>query len=112
LIAIAVSPESVVIHNFHVVSSVRLPNETNAKLIVDTNAMLACAVSFQSLQAIPGRNAQVANVNGSFQLIELSAGGKCPSPAPASASLKEVLCIRIPEALNHPGQVYNVTRTM
>jgi len=44
----------VVIHNFHVVRSVRFPPRTDAKLVINPYAVLAFAVSHQRFQPIAG----------------------------------------------------------
>ena len=48
-----------VVHNFHVQRIFALPAETNAPLIVHTDAMLPVAVAFQGFQTVAVRRAQV-----------------------------------------------------
>jgi hypothetical protein len=50
---------SVVIHDFYVVCPICLPTETDAKLIVDPDAVLTFSVSYQCFQSIGRRNPQV-----------------------------------------------------
>jgi hypothetical protein len=52
--------------------SVYLPDKTNAVLIVDSDAVLAHAVPLQCFQTIPRRDAQFAQVDGRFNLIQLA----------------------------------------
>ena len=50
---------SVVIDDLDVMRIAVVPAETDAPLVVDADAVLAIAVSFQCLQAVAGRYAQV-----------------------------------------------------
>jgi hypothetical protein len=67
----------VVIRDLDFVRPVNLPDEADAILIVDSDAVLADAVALQRFQPVTRRDAQVAQVDGCFNLVQL-----------ASASLK------------------------
>ena len=49
---ISLTPFLVVIHDFYVVCSIRFPAETDAKLIIDSDAVLTSAISRERLQMI------------------------------------------------------------
>ena len=63
-----------VINNLHLVRAA-IPNETDAPLIVDPNAVLALPLASQSLQAIAGRFLQRVQAWRSVQLTKLASGG-------------------------------------
>lgn len=95
-----------VIDNLNVVRAVSLPDEADAILIVDADAVLARAIPFQSLQPIAGRNTEVIQRVGRFHLIELperDGGESCESAA--CARKKQIGRLRIPEADNHEERV-------
>jgi hypothetical protein len=48
------------------------PSEADTPLIVDSNAHLPCAVSFQSLEPITGRVAQILNRGCGIKLPEFA----------------------------------------
>jgi hypothetical protein len=62
----------VVIRDLYSVRSVHLPDKADAVLIVDSDAVLARAVPFQRFEAITGRHAQIAQIDGRFNLIQLA----------------------------------------
>jgi hypothetical protein len=49
----------VVICNLYVLGAAIAPNETQAPLIVDTNAILTFAIPFQGFEPVSGWNAQI-----------------------------------------------------
>jgi hypothetical protein len=49
----------VVVHNFNVLRPPLRPAETDAKLIVDADAMLALPISLERLKAVAWRNAEI-----------------------------------------------------
>lgn len=53
-----------VINNFYVVNISIFPNETDAPLVVDANAMLPISVTAKALQAITWWCRQVAQLDG------------------------------------------------
>jgi hypothetical protein len=48
-----------VVHDLDILRPSLRPTEAKAKLIVNTDAMLTRAITFQSFQSISGRNSQV-----------------------------------------------------
>ena len=65
------SRTSVVIDDFHVVGVGFLPPEANPPLIVDSNAVLPCAIAPQGLQAIARWHSQISQPIGDLELAEL-----------------------------------------
>jgi hypothetical protein len=59
----------VVIHNFYVVRSMRVPSETDAKLIIDSHAILPFPIRRKGLQVVARRNPQIFKL---LHQIELS----------------------------------------
>lgn len=94
-----------VVDDFHIVGVAIPPNETDAILIIDSDAMLALALAVQSLQPVSGRNIQIIQRHGGMQQKKLL---QCPhfqiggNPS-ASPRLPKLLRIRIPEACYHEG---------
>jgi hypothetical protein len=50
------------------------PSEANSVLVIDTNAALSRAVSFQHLQAVRGRRCQIAKLFGAVDLDQPAEG--------------------------------------
>ena len=92
-----------VVDDFHIVGVAIPPNEADAILIIDSDAVLAFALAVQSLQPVSGRNIQIIQRHGGMQQEELL---QCPhfqiggNPS-ASPRLPKLLRIRIPEACYH-----------
>mgnify|MGYP007100546022 CR=1 FL=1 len=51
-----------VVHNFNISCFIRNPFETNTPLVIDTNAILTCAVTFQLFQPITGNGLNILQV--------------------------------------------------
>jgi hypothetical protein len=92
---------SMVVRNLHLVSPVSLPDKANTVLIVDKDAVLADAVSLQSLKPVAGREAQVTQIGGGLDLVQLAAGNltnRCPAftkPVSKSFLVSSSLKLRI-----------------
>ena len=56
-----------VVYDFHIVGVAVPPNEADAILIIDTDAVLALALAMQSLQPVSGRNIQIIQGYGGMQ---------------------------------------------
>ena len=103
----------VVVGNLYLISSVNLPDKANAVLFVDSDAMLPGAVAFECFQTIARRNAQIAQVNRRFNLVQPADCNRLNGrPSPTESRLKELLRICVLEALDHRLQFYNVPRYM
>jgi len=91
------------VDDFHIVGVDVPPPEADVILIIDSDAVLALALTVQSLQPVSGRNIQIIQRHGSMQQEELLQRphfqiGWNPS---ASPRLPKLLRIRIPEACYH-----------
>jgi hypothetical protein len=63
---------SMVVRDLHFVSPIGPPDKADTVLIVDADAVLTGAVSLQSLKPVAGREAQIAQIGCSFDLVELA----------------------------------------
>jgi hypothetical protein len=61
-----------IVDNLHVVSVAFSPHKTDTPLVVDTDAMLPFAVSFQWMKSIAPRHAQIHQTFGSVQHQQFS----------------------------------------
>jgi hypothetical protein len=57
----------VIVHDLNLVGIAVLPAKANSPLIIDTNAVLAGAVTGQFLQAVSRRNPQIGQILGSVK---------------------------------------------
>ena len=64
----------VVIHNFNLIGSGIRPKETDAILVVDSDAMLPLSISNQRFQPITRRNSQFVQCGYGIKLVEFSSG--------------------------------------
>jgi hypothetical protein len=64
----------VIVHDLYVVRVAVSPNEADAVLVVDPNAVLSLAISPQLLESITGRDPEIANVGGGVQYEKLAVG--------------------------------------
>jgi hypothetical protein len=53
-----------IIHNLNLENIAFAPNETNTKLIVHPNAVLALSITFQSLKVIAWKDCKIAQLIG------------------------------------------------
>jgi len=71
-ISIALLCLGVVVGDLDILGVTLGPSEANSPLIVDPNAHLPCAVSFQSFESITGWIAQVLNCGCGIELAEFA----------------------------------------
>lgn len=99
-----------IIHDHDVFSTYVRPTEAKAKLLVNTNAVLAFAVSFQSFQSISRRNSQIVELARDLQLPQLaSRHGRDIRKSPDTRALGKCLRIGTLKRLDH-GANSNVPR--
>src|SRR5439155_20273186 len=98
---------SVVVCDLNFVGIATLPAETDAKLIVDSNAVLALAIPMQPFESIARRNGQLGAVLDLIDLSELAASRR-PDRGRANAassggvgSIENVLCALIVKRSYH-----------
>lgn len=91
-----------IIRDLYVVGPVFAPEETNAVLIVNPDAVLSFAISSQRFEAISWRDPQIIQSGGGMNHIELSSRDRCNArPAAAFPLAKELGRIVVFEALDH-----------
>jgi len=85
------------------------PSEADPPSIVDTNAVPALPVTFQSLKSVAGRNSQVLQNSNPVKIQQL------PSRRPLKGLesnhwpvVKELLCVFVFEGLDHYGSIVRV----
>lgn len=61
-----------VVSDFDIFSAIVGPHETDAVLIVDTNTVLPLAVTAQCFKSVSRRNAQIQELRGGIDVVELS----------------------------------------
>jgi hypothetical protein len=61
----------VVVHDLHIISVPIVPNEADAILIVDPDAVLSPAVARERLEPITRKRPQVAELSSGVQLLQL-----------------------------------------
>jgi hypothetical protein len=93
----------VVVRNFYFMRSIILPCEAHSKLIVDSDAVLAASVALKFFEAISRWDAQVVEVDGCLNLIQLAQCNRFYIvPATVLPAREEFVSVDIFEALNHP----------
>ena len=65
---------SVVVYDFDILHPVVGPDEAESKLVVDADGVLAVPITPERLEPIAGGNAEVSQVPGEVQLLELTEG--------------------------------------
>src|SRR5437868_7735775 len=98
----------VIIHDFHLSRAVCCPAETDPKLVVNANAMLALAFTLERFQSIARRSAQKAERFRRVKLGELANGdpGDRAEP-PALSAFKQRLSVGATETADHSS--HNIT---
>ena len=79
------------------------PSKTDSPLSVDADAVLSSTITFQLLESVRRRNAEVVECRRRIHHSELSEGNALHVRAQSldRLSMKEALCVSIPETLNH-----------
>jgi hypothetical protein len=62
----------VVVHNLYIFRACVGPTEADSVLIVDSDAVLAEAITFQCFKTVARRNAQILQHSGNLELSKLS----------------------------------------
>jgi hypothetical protein len=97
----------VVVDDFNVVGITVPPGETDPPTLVDADAVLACPVAGQLLQAIARGNTQVIEALGVVDHAKLpvrqllDVGGKTRGPLPG----EDMSGLPIPDRLDHDGSI-------
>lgn len=95
-----------VINNFNLLGMAIDPNEANAPLVVDADAVLSSAVAAQSFQPIARRYTQKVKIRCGMYLLQFPYRHGCNVCKPRYPSpVKQQFGIRVAEALNHDNIV-------
>lgn len=93
-----------IVHDLDVFGPRVRPMEAKAELIVNTNAVLACAVSFQGFQSIARRNSQIIELARDLQLPQFaSCHSRDVRESPDMRPFGKRLCIGTSKRLDHEG---------
>jgi hypothetical protein len=96
----------VVIDDFDVISPILLPYKTNAKLIVDTDAVLTAPVSLHWLQHISRRITEIVQTGCRIHPVEFSPSHALnASPSPTGPQLSQFRRVVVFETPNHDNMV-------
>ena len=100
-----------VVDDLHIVGISVTPDKADAPLIVDANAVLPSAVTFERFQVITRGRGQITKLRGNIQLPEfpLRHPLEGPKPLEAQPGMKQLGLFQ-PERLNHSPKEYNVYR--
>jgi hypothetical protein len=95
-----------IIGDFHLESVALTPYEADPVLIVDPDAVLSCAVSFERFQAIAGEKGKIRKHVGSMDLDELPLDELSkPIEALGISAVKNMLRISGSERSNHDHSI-------
>ena len=91
-----------VINDLHILSVMAGPSEADSPLIIDPDAVLPLPVAPQSLQSIAGRNAQVIEAGGDFELTQLATShNRDTFKAPDAFATREGFGVGTPKSSDH-----------
>jgi len=106
-------PQSVVIDDLHRVGIPVLPDEANAVLIVDPDAMLAAPLSCEPFEPVPGKGRQITEFARGVQLPQLPLDNPGDVLQPPGVPAREKrLGLGILERPDHCSPEYNAMRYM
>ena len=103
-----------VVDDLNVKGIVSFPPKANSPLIVDSNAVLSCALSLQSFQSVPRRRSKIGDIVGVVQHPEFPARDALDILRQSAGDLAapDPLCLGAAEGPDHskivPPRVINV----
>jgi hypothetical protein len=93
---------SVVVHNLDFIGITLPPDKADAKSVVDSDAMLAFAVSFQGFQTVAGENREILQLVRRVELFQFPLDNSCAHSVPSwNPSFKERFRILVAQGSNH-----------
>jgi len=96
----------VVVHNFDFIGITIPPDEADAKSLVDSDAMLAFAVSFQAFQTVARENREILQLVRRVELFQFPLDNSCPHSQPSwNPSFEDRFRIFVAEGSNHLSSV-------
>lgn len=91
-----------IVHNLHIVGISIAPDEADAVLIVDPDAVLATAVTSKRLQAVSRERCEIAQLGGCVELLECPLSHACNLlQTAAEPADRQVLSFVVLERPNH-----------
>lgn len=92
-----------IIHNLNLLGAGLFPDKTNAPLVVDPNAVLSCAATLQSFQAVAGRGHKVSKFAGLMDLPKLPLRDALHvlGKAFCKPAKEETFCVAVREGADH-----------
>jgi hypothetical protein len=92
----------VVIHDLDLVCAVLAPYETHPPVVVNSDAVLSPAVTFQRFELVARRNSQTGQLGGRVKLQKLAARNSFDIPEPRDRpTTEERFCIGTRECADH-----------
>lgn len=106
MVASVVVAVSVVVDDLDVIGAAVSPDEAEAELIVDPDAVLAAAIPGEGLKAVPGWDSEIVQGLGHLQLTQLAPGHLLEGDEPPDAgTVGEGLGVRTAERPDHQAMV-------
>lgn len=100
-----------IVHNLHVVGVSIPPDEADAVLVIDPDAVLPAAVTRQRLQAIARKRRKIAKFSGRVELLQFSPRHASNLlQAAAESAAEQSLGFGVFERPDHAISRYNATR--
>ena len=101
---------SVVIHNFRIACFAVLPEKAQTKLVIDANAVLSCAITFQGFQSVSWWRPQEFRRGCTVELLQFSLGGGFEVYEALDVfALEQCLRILASERFDHVEMMYRIT---
>jgi hypothetical protein len=103
-----------VIHHFNIMRGAIAPDKAKPPLIIDPDAMLPSAITFQRFKPIVRRYAKILQAYRSIQHAQLASrdGQNIRRKALRDLSQKHQRCALASEAFDHKGVLYRITGVM
>lgn len=96
----------VVVDDLDGISGAITPDEAEAVLIIDPDAVLTAAISEEGFEAVPGRDSQIIEAGSHLKLEELAAGYPLEGDEPPDAdTVGQGLGVRTAERSDHAAMV-------
>ena len=102
-----------IVHDFNIEDFAFPPGKTNPPLVVDSDAVLALAITLEGFEPISRRHLQIIEATRLVKVQELSARNPLDSAKPRNDLIpKQRLGVWITEGANHQLACYYVMRNM
>jgi len=96
----------VVVHNLDFIGITVPPNEADTKSVVDSDAMLALAVTFQTFQTVARENREILQLVRRVELFQFPLDNSCAHSQPSwNPSFEDRFRIFVAEGSNHLSRI-------